>query len=199
MFREMDETNMARVGYDAPDFTTKAFVNDEAKEISLNDYRGKWVILAFYPADFTFICPTELSRFADFYDEFKSLDCEVLSISTDTHNTHKAWWDTSLSIKKIKFPMLADPTGKICKSYGTYLYEGEDEGLSLRATFIIDPDGIIKSIDMHDNSIGRSVKEILRKLKAAQYVRGHEGEVCPVEWEEGKTTLKPGLDLVGKI
>ena len=187
------------VGRRAPDFAVKAFHQNKFKDIRLNSLRGKWVVLAFYPADFTFICPTELSRFADYYKSFREIGAEVMSVSTDTHHAHKAWWDQSLSIKKINFPMLADPTGKVCKAYGTYLQDGEDAGLSLRATFIIDPDGIVRSADVHDNSIVRSVKEILRKLQAAKYVREHGGEVCPVEWEAGQKTLRPGIGLVGKI
>jgi NADH-dependent peroxiredoxin subunit C len=185
-----------KLGEKAPDFETKAFQNGEVKTIKLSNYKGKWVVLAFYPADFTFICPTELGRFADHYEEFKNLGAEVMSISTDTEFVHKAWWDNSSTIKKIQFPMLADPTGKICKSYNTYIPQ---EGLSWRATFIIDPEGIVKYSEIHDNSIGRSVKEILRKVKATKYVSQHEGEVCPVEWEEGQSTLRPGMDLVGKI
>ena len=187
------------VGREAPDFTVQAFHKNVFKKVRLSALRGKWVVLAFYPADFTFVCPTELSRFADFYDDFKKLNAEVFSVSTDTEQVHKAWWDTSESIKKIQFPMIADPAGKVCKSYGTYIYEGEDEGRSLRATFIIDPDGIVRSADIHDNSIGRSVKEVLRKLGAAKYVNEHGGEVCPVEWESGQKTLRPGIGLVGKI
>ena len=184
------------VGKKAPEFSTKAFHQNKFKDIRLNALRGKWIVLAFYPADFTFVCPTELSRFADFNKEFNSLGAEIMSVSTDTEFAHKAWWDNSSAIKKIQFPMLADPTGKICKAYGTYI---DNEGLSLRATFIIDPDGIVRSADVHDNSIGRSVKEVLRKLQAAKYVREHGGEVCPVEWEAGQKTLKPGIGLVGKI
>lgn len=194
----MDEA-IVRIGEEVPDFSVKAFHNGEFKSINLSDYKGKWLILAFYPADFTYICPTELARFADSYEQFKDLNCEILSISTDTEQVHKAWHDTSASIKKIKFPMVADPVGKICKAFGTYIYDGDDEGRSLRATMIISPEGILKSLEVHDNSIGRSVKEILRKLKAAVYVSGHEGEVCPVEWEEGQGTLRPGVNLVGKI
>ncbi len=184
------------VGKKAPDFTAKAFHQNKFKDVRLSALRGKWVILAFYPADFTFVCPTELSRFADSYKSFRDVGAEIMSVSTDTEFAHKAWWDNSTMIKKIQFPMLADPTGNICKSYGTYI---ENEGLSLRATFIIDPDGVVKSADIHDNSIGRSVKEVLRKLQAAIYVREHCGEVCPVEWETGQKTLKPGIGLVGKI
>ncbi|HLC71457.1 MAG TPA: redoxin domain-containing protein [Candidatus Nanoarchaeia archaeon] len=188
--------NHLEINSAAPAFDTKAFHEGQTKTIKLSAYKGQWVVLAFYPADFTFICPTELADFADHYDEFKKLNAEVLSVSTDTVFVHKAWHDNSPSIKKIQFPMLADPTGDICKAYGTYI---RAEGLSLRATFIIDPDGVLKWFEMHDNSIGRNTKEILRKLKAAQFVREHGGEVCPVNWEPGGKTLRPGLDLVGKI
>jgi len=144
--------------------------------------------LVFYPADFTFVCPTELAELADYYERFKELGAEVMSVSTDTVFVHKAWHDNSPSIKKVKFPMLADPIGKLCRELGTYI---EGEGLSQRASFIIDPDGILKSFEMHDNSIGRNADELLRKLKAAKFVREHKGQVCPANWEEGKTAMKP--------
>ncbi len=187
------------VGKRAPDFIVQAYHQNKFKQIRLSALRGKWVVLAFYPGDFTFICPTELSRFADLYNDFRKEGAEILSVSTDGEHVHKAWADQSNSIKKIQFPMLADTAGKISKSYGVYITEGIDEGRALRATFIIDSDGIVKSADIHDNSIGRSVKEVLRKLQAAKYVREHDGEVCPVEWEAGSKTLKPGIGLVGKI
>lgn len=187
---------MIKINDKAPEFNVKAFHEEKIKNIKLSDYKGKWVVLFFYPADFTFICPTELEDLAKNYETLKSLNCEVLSVSTDTEFVHKAWHDNSEAIKKIQFPMLADPTGKICKDYETYI---EEEGLSLRATAIIDPDGILKSFEINDNSIGRGTPELIRKLKAAQFVREHEGQVCPVNWEEGGETLKPGLDLVGKI
>ena len=180
----------------APEFTAEAFHEDEIKKLNLADYKGKWVVLLFYPADFTFICPTELGEFADHYETLKQLGAEVLSVSTDTAFVHKAWHDASETIKKIKYPMVADPTGKICKDYGTYI---EEEGLSLRGTFIIDPDGVVKNFDIHDNSIGRSAHEVIRKLQAAQFVRANDGKVCPASWTPGKETLTPGLDLVGKI
>jgi NADH-dependent peroxiredoxin subunit C len=186
----------------APDFAAEAYQNGETKQIKLADFRkgedepGKWVVLVFYPADFTFICPTELGDLADKYEQFQQLGVEILSVSTDTVFVHKAWADNSPTIAKIKYPMLADPSGRICKDYGTYIPE---EGLSLRGTFIIDPDGILKAWELHDNSIGRSGEELLRKVKAAQYVREHGGEVCPANWTPGTQTLKPGLDLVGKI
>ncbi|MBI2668866.1 redoxin domain-containing protein [Candidatus Woesearchaeota archaeon] len=186
----------AMINQPAPPFTAAAFHDHQNVKVNLSQYRGKWVVLMFYPADFTFICPTELGDLADHYEEFQKLNAEVLSVSTDTVFVHKAWHDNSPTIKKIRFPMLADPTGNICKAYGTYIAE---EGLSYRATCIIDPDGILKWYEIHDNSIGRSTAEILRKLKAAQYVREHGGEVCPVNWEPGKQTLRPGLELVGKI
>jgi peroxiredoxin (alkyl hydroperoxide reductase subunit C) len=185
-----------QIGKPAPDFTAEAYHEDKVKKISLKQLRGKWVVLAFYPADFTFICPTELGELADHYATFKKMNAEVLSVSTDTAFVHKAWKDASPTIKKIKFPMVADPTRQICKDYGTLI---EEQGLSWRATFIIDPNGTVKWFEMHDNSIGRSTAEILRKLQAAQYVSKHPGEVCPVSWTPGAKTLKPGLNLVGKI
>ncbi|MCH8003814.1 MAG: redoxin domain-containing protein [Nanoarchaeota archaeon] len=187
---------MLKIGQKIPDFELEAFHNEEIKKIKLSDYNGKWLVLLFYPADFTFICPTELEEAADRYEEFKKSGAEVLSVSTDTVFVHKAWHDKSSSIKKVKFPMLADPMGKLCRELGTYI---EEEGLSLRGSFIIDPDGILKSFEIHDNSIGRSAEEILRKLQAAKFVREHKGQVCPASWKPGKDTLKPGLDLVGKI
>jgi len=188
--------NMIKIGQKIPDFELEAFHNEETKKVKLSDYKGKWLVLLFYPADFTFICPTELEEAADRYEEFKKLGAEVLSVSTDTVFVHKAWHDNSPSIKKVKFPMLADPIGKLCRELGTYI---EGEGLSQRASFIIDPYGILKSFEMHDNSIGRNADELLRKLKAAKFVSEHKGQVCPANWQPGKETLKPGLDLVGKI
>jgi len=187
---------MVTINEPAPEFTQDAFVNNEVKKISLSDYKGKWVVLFFYPADFTFVCPTELGELADRHEELKGLGAEVISVSTDTAFVHKAWHDNSPTIGKIKFPMLADPTGKVCKDYGTYI---EGEGLSLRGTFLIDPEGVLKAYELHDNSIGRSSDELIRKIQAAQYVAEHSGEVCPMNWKPGKSTLKPGLDLVGKI
>jgi NADH-dependent peroxiredoxin subunit C len=180
----------------APKFSCDAFVNNEIKKINLNDYKGKWVVLFFYPADFTFVCPTELGDLADNYEKLKEMNVEVISVSTDTAFVHKAWHDNSPTIAKIKFPMLADPTGKVCWDYGTYI---EEEGISLRGTFIINPNGILKAFELHDNSIGRSTEELIRKVQAAQFVHKNGGEVCPMNWKPGKKTLKPGLDLVGRI
>ena len=187
---------MVKVGQPISDFELDALHNDDVRKIKLSEFKGKWLVLLFYPADFTFVCPTELEEAADYYEEFRKAGAEILSVSTDTVYAHKAWHDTSPAVKKIKFPMVADPTGKLCREFGTYL---EDAGLSLRGTFIIDPDGVLKAFEIHDNSIGRSAKEILRKVQAAKFVREHKGEVCPASWEPGKKTIKPGLDLVGKI
>lgn len=180
----------------APDFNAEAFVDEDVKKISLSDYRGKWVVLFFYPADFTFVCPTELGDLADNYEKFKELGAEIISVSTDTVFVHKAWHDNSETIKKIKFPMLADPTTKVCRKYQTLIAE---EGLSLRATFLIDPDVILKAYEFHDNSIGRSSQELIRKIQAAKFVKENQGKVCPMNWEPDSETLTPGLDLVGKI
>ncbi len=187
---------MVRIGEQIPDLELSVYHHEEIKQVNLADYRGKWLILAFYPADFTFVCPTELEELAELYPEFQKEGAEILSVSTDTVYVHKAWHDTSPAIQKVRYPMGADPSGKVCRAFGTYL---EDEGVSLRATFIVDPEGVLKAMDIHDNSIGRSAREILRKLRASKYVREHPGEVCPAEWEPGKETLKVNLDLVGRI
>jgi peroxiredoxin (alkyl hydroperoxide reductase subunit C) len=187
---------MVKIGEQITDLEIEVFQNEEIRKIKLSDYKGKWLVLAFYPADFTFVCPTELAELADKYDEFKKIGAEIISISTDTVYVHKAWHDQSPLIKKITYPMGADPNHTICKEFGTHL---EQDGLSLRGTFIIDPDGVLKSMEIHDNSIGRSAKEILRKLQAAKFVRESPNQVCPASWEPGDETLKPGLELVGKL
>tara|TARA_Y100000310_G_scaffold249651_1_gene255727 strand:- start:2072 stop:2635 length:564 start_codon:yes stop_codon:yes gene_type:complete len=187
---------MVEINDPAPNFKAKAFVNNEIKDLSLEDYKGKWVVLFFYPADFTFICPTEIGDLADNYERIKEMGAEILSISTDNVFVHKAWHDKSSMVSKVKFPMVADSNGEICKSYGTYIKE---DGMSYRATVLINPEGVIKTFEIQDNSIGRNTNEIIRKLEAAQYVREHEDEVCPVNWTKGEKTLKPGLDLVGEI
>lgn len=187
---------MMQINQKVTELEMNTYHNDEKKKYRFSDFKGKWVVLLFYPADFTFVCPTELEEAAELYEEFKKSGAEVLSVSTDTHYVHKAWHDTSPTIKKIKFPMVADPSGNICREFGTYI---EQEGLSLRGSFIIDPDGVLKAYELHDNSIGRSAREILRKLQAAIFVREHPGEVCPANWQPGKKTLKPSLELVGKI
>lgn len=188
-----------RIGETLPELTLTAYIpdGDVEKELKLPaETKGKWTIFFFYPADFTFVCPTELEELAGMYEEFKGEGAEILSVSTDTVFVHKAWHENSEAIKKVKFPMVADPTGNLTKLFGTYI---EAEGLSLRGTFIVDPDGVLKTIEINDNSIGRSGKELLRKLRAAKFVREHGGQVCPASWEPGDDTLKPGLDLVGKI
>ncbi|MBU0590887.1 redoxin domain-containing protein [Candidatus Micrarchaeota archaeon] len=187
---------MISIGNIVPDLEFDTYQNEEIKRVKLSDYRGKWIVLMFYPADFTFVCPTELREMATYYDEIKKLGGEVISMSTDTAYAHKAWHDSSPAIKTIIYPMGADPSAIVSKTFNTYV---ESSGLSLRATFIINPDGVLKAFEMHDDSIGRSAKEILRKLKAAKFVAENNGMVCPASWEPGTETLKPGIDLVGKI
>ncbi len=187
---------MLKINEPAPDFELEAYHNDDVIKTRLGDYRGKWVILFFYPADFTFVCPTELGDLADHYERFQAEGAEILSVSADTYYVHKAWHDSSPTIAKIKFPMLADPTGKVSRDYGVYI---DHEGLLLRGTFLIDPDGILKAYEIQDDPIGRSTGELLRKLQAAKFVREHNGEVCPMNWRPGEKTLKRGLELVGKI
>lgn len=159
-------------------------------------HKGSWLVLFFYPADFTFVCPTELEDLAAVYAQLKKMGVEVVSVSTDTVFTHKAWHDTSEAIKKVSFPMAADPTGQLSRDFGVYI---EQEGLALRGTFIINPKGELKAMEVHDNSIGRNANELVRKIQAAQFVETHKGQVCPARWVPGDKTLKPGINLVGKI
>ena len=177
-------------------FKATAFLNGKFIPVSDTDLKGKWSIVFFYPADFTFVCPTELGDLADVYPEFQKLGVECYSVSTDTHFTHKAWHDTSDTIRKITYPMIGDPTGAITRNFDVMI---EEEGLALRGTFVINPEGVIKVAEIHDLGIGRDAKELLRKVQAAQYVASHPGEVCPAKWTPGDATLTPSLDLDGKI
>ncbi len=179
-----------------PEFKVQAFHQSEFRTVTQEDLKGKWSVFFFYPADFTFVCPTELGDMADRYDDFKKMGVEIYSVSTDTHFVHKAWHDTSETIKKIRYPMLADPTGVLTRSFGVHI---EEQGISYRGTFVVDPEGRIKISEIHDNGIGRSADELLRKVQAAQFVATHPGEVCPAKWKPGAQTLKPGINLVGKI
>ena len=179
-----------------PEFKVQAYHNGSFKTVSSEDVKGKWAIFFFYPADFTFVCPTELEDMAEKYAQFQEMGVEVYSVSTDTHFVHKAWHDASETIRKINYPMLADPTGALSRSFGVMI---EEEGLAYRGTFVVNPEGKIKIAEMHDNGIGRNADELLRKVEAAQFVASHDGEVCPAKWKKGSATLKPSIDLVGKI
>ena len=180
------------INQEIPEFSADAYVNGEFKTITSEDVKGNWAIFLFYPADFTFVCPTELEDMAAHYDELKGLGVEVYSVSTDTHFTHKAWHDSSEAIGKVQYPMIGDPTGKITRGFNVMI---EEAGLAERGTFLVDPDGLIQVAEIHAGGIGRSAKDMLRKVKAAQYVRENDGEVCPAAWEQGGDTLKPSLDL----
>jgi peroxiredoxin len=177
-------------------FNSTAFHAGQFVPVSDANLRGKWSVVFFYPADFTFVCPTELADLADNYAEFQKLGVEIYSVSTDTHFTHKAWHDSSDSIRKINYVMIGDPTGVISRNFGVMI---EEAGLAERGTFVIDPQGKIQIIEINAGGIGRDASELLRKVKAAQYVATHPGEVCPAKWKEGEATLAPSLDLVGKI
>ena len=177
-------------------FKATAYHNGKFVDVSDESVKGKWSVFVFYPADFTFVCPTELEDLADNYAQFQKLGVEVYSVSTDTHFSHKAWHDTSEAIGKVNYPMIADPTHVLAKNFGVLI---EEEGIALRGTFVVNPEGEIKVLEIHDNGIGRDASELLRKVRAAQYIAAHPGEVCPAKWEEGAQTLKPSLDLVGKI
>lgn len=187
---------MSVINTEIKPFTAQAFKNGEFITVSDTDVKGKWAVFFFYPADFTFVCPTELGDVADHYEELQKLGVEVYSVSTDTHFTHKAWHDSSETIGKIKYTMIGDPTGVVTRNFENMR---EDMGLADRGTFIIDPEGIIQAVEITAEGIGRNAADLLRKVKAAQYVAAHPGEVCPAKWEEGQATLAPSLDLVGKI
>ena len=187
---------MSLINTEIKPFKATAFHNGKFVPVTDTDLKGKWSVFFFYPADFTFVCPTELGDMADLYPEFQKLGVEVYSVSTDTHFTHKAWHDASDTIKKINYPMIGDPTGTITRGFDVMI---EEAGLALRGTFLVNPEGVIKVAEIHDLGIGRDAAELLRKVKAAQYVASHPGEVCPAKWKEGEATLKPSLDLVGKI
>jgi peroxiredoxin len=187
---------MSYINSEVKPFKAQAYHNGKFIEVTEADLKGKWSVVFFYPADFTFVCPTELGDLADNYEEFKSMGVEIYSVSTDTHFTHKAWHDTSDTIKKLQFPMVADPAGLISRNFDVMI---ESAGLADRGTFVINPEGTIQIVEIHAGSIGRDAKELLRKVKAAQYVAAHPGEVCPAKWTPGEQTLAPSLDLVGKI
>jgi peroxiredoxin len=177
-------------------FRAKAYHQGKFIDVSDETVKGKWSIFLFYPADFTFVCPTELGDMADLYPQFQALGVEVYGVSTDTHFTHKAWHDASETIQKVTYPLVGDPTGTLTRNFDVMI---EEEGLALRGTFLVNPEGIIKVAEIHDNGIGRDATEMLRKVQAAQYVASHPGEVCPAKWTPGAATLAPSLDLVGKI
>jgi peroxiredoxin (alkyl hydroperoxide reductase subunit C) len=187
---------MSLINTQVKPFTATAFHNGEFVEVTEQSLTGRWSIVCFYPADFTFVCPTELEDLADLYDEFQKLDVEVYGVSCDTHFAHKAWHDTSEAISKVQYPLIGDPTGTLARHFEVLV---EEEGMALRGTFLINPEGQIKLYEVNDEGIGRDASEMLRKVRAAQYVAAHPDEVCPAKWKEGEQTLNPSLDLVGKI
>ena len=184
------------INSDVKPFQAQAYHQGKFVPVSDADLKGKWSVVFFYPADFTFVCPTELGDLADHYAELQAMGVEVYSVSTDTHFTHKAWHDTSDTIKKIRFPMVGDPTGTITRNFGVMV---EEDGLADRGTFVVNPEGKIKMVEITEGGVGRSAPELLRKIKASQHVAAHPGEACPASWQPGAETLTPSLDLVGKI
>jgi peroxiredoxin (alkyl hydroperoxide reductase subunit C) len=178
------------------DFSVQAFYGNGFKTVTKADILGKWSLFFFYPADFTFVCPTELEDLADRYDDFKALDCEVYSVSCDTHFVHKAWYDISKTIQKIRYPMLADPTGALARDFGVLI---EKTGLAERGDFIVNPGGKIVAYEVIASNVGRNAGEILRRVQASQYVAQNGDQVCPAKWKPGDHTLKPGIDLVGRL
>ncbi len=187
---------MSLINTQVQPFKAQAFKNGEFITVTDADLKGKWSVLIFMPAAFTFNCPTEIEDAAEHYAEFEKAGAQVFIVTTDTHFSHKVWHETSPAVGKAKFALVGDPTHALSKAFDVLIPE---EGLALRGTFIINPDGVIKTMEVHDNAIARDVTETVRKLQAAQYVANHDGEVCPAKWKEGQKTLKPSLDLVGKI
>lgn len=187
---------MSLIGSKIGDFRVQAFHNGEFKTINRDEIKGKWSVFFFYPADFTFVCPTELEDLADHYESFKEMNCEIYSVSCDTHFVHKAWHDTSKIIKKIQFPMLADPTGSITRDFDVMI---EETGLAERGSFVINPEGEIAVYEISAGGVGRNAAELIRKVQAAQFVAKNGDQVCPANWKPGEETLKPSLDLVGML
>ena len=187
---------MSLINTEIKPFKAQAFHDGKFIELSDASLKGKWSVIVFMPAAFTFNCPTEVEDAAENYAEFQKMGAEVYIVTTDTHFSHKVWHETSPAVGKARFPLVGDPTHQLTRAFDVHI---DDAGLALRGTFVINPDGIIKTMEVHDNAIARDVKETLRKLKAAQYVAAHPNEVCPAKWQEGAKTLAPSIDLVGKI
>ncbi|MEC0299941.1 MULTISPECIES: alkyl hydroperoxide reductase subunit C [Peribacillus] len=187
---------MSLINKQVEDFKVQAYHAGEFKEVTLEDVKGKWAVFFFYPADFSFVCPTELADLQDNYETFKEIGCEVYSVSTDTHFSHKGWADATDTIGKIEYPMLADPANVLSRQFGVLI---EEDGLALRGTFIVNPEGQIKAYEVNDLGIGRNAEELVRKVQAAQFVAEHGDKVCPAKWTPGEDTLEPSLDLVGKL
>ena len=187
---------MSLINKEIKPFKATAFHGGKFVEVTEASVRGKWAVFFFYPADFTFVCPTELGDLADTYPQFQRLGVEIYGLSTDTHFTHKAWHDTSETISKVQFPLIGDPNHVLARNFEVLI---EESGLADRGTFVVDPEGRIQIVEITAGGIGRDASELLRRVKAAQYVAAHPGEVCPAKWKEGEKTLAPSLDLVGKI
>ncbi len=192
----LDEFLPLSVGDTVPNFEFEAFHEKRIKKMGMDELKGKWLVLFFYPADFTFVCPTELEDMSELYESFQKEGAEIVSVSTDTVFVHKAWHDASSTIGKIEYPMAADPTHELTHAFGVHILE---TGVARRGTFIIDPEGVIKGAEINDNSIGRNAKETLRKVQASKFVAENDGKVCPANWSPGDDTIRPTLDLVGKL
>ena len=187
---------MSMIGKQISDFKVQAYIDNSFKEVTKSQVLGKWNVFFFYPADFTFVCPTELEDLANKYNDFKGVNCEIYSVSCDTHFVHKAWHDASDTIKKIDYPMLADPTGALARDFDVMI---EDAGIAERGTFIVNPQGEIVAYEVLAGNVGRNADELFRRVQALQFVAEHGDEVCPAKWKPGAKTLKPSLDLVGLL
>lgn len=187
---------MSLINKEVSDFSVQAFHKGEFKTVSKADILGKWSVFFFYPADFTFVCPTELEDLANKYAEFQKIGCEIYSVSCDSHFVHKAWHDASKTIHKIEYPMLADPTGKLARAFDVMI---EEDGMAERGSFIVNPEGKIVAYEVIAGNVGRNADELYRRVQASQFVAEHGDQVCPAKWQPGAETLKPSLDLVGLL
>lgn len=187
---------MSLIGKKISDFSVTAYEKGDFRTVTQEELQGQWSVFFFYPADFTFVCPTELEDLANKYADFQKISCQIYSVSCDTHYVHKAWHDASERIKKIEYPMLADPTGRLARELDVMV---EETGLAERGTFIINPEGLVVAFEVSAGNVGRNADELFRKVQALQFVHEHGDEVCPANWQPGEETLKPSLDLVGML
>lgn len=187
---------MSMIQKEVSEFEVQAFYKDDFCTVKKTDIIGKWSVFFFYPADFTFVCPTELEDLQNQYEEFQKIGCEIYAVSTDSHFVHKAWKDASERIKKLQYPMLADPTHALCRDFDVLI---EEAGQAERGTFVVNPEGKIAAYEVSAGNVGRNAEELLRKVQALQFVAEHGDEVCPAKWQPGEDTLKPSLDLVGLL
>ncbi|BDG61363.1 peroxiredoxin [Caldinitratiruptor microaerophilus] len=197
---DVQPQSCVRVGAQVPDFVLPAYFPEtgEQGEVRLQEYKqqGKWVVLVFYPADFTFVCPTELADYARYHSALRERGVEIIGVSTDTVFTHKAWLEAETMLRSVRYPLAADHTGAVSRMFGVY---DEQSGVAMRGTFVISPEGVLQALQITAENVGRSAEETYRLIEGLQFVRNNPGVACPASWRPGEKVLKPGLDLVGNV